>query len=343
MSIASLKRYMVTGTALLALGIGVPAFGQSPEVKAGARAAANQGLEAFKAGDYEGAIERFGRANELIRAPTHTLYLARSHAKLGRLVQARELYLEIDRENLAEDSPDAFLVAQAEARQELESLEARLPRVTVQVSGPGADDAEVMMDDKPLPAALIGIEHPVDPGKHRFRASSGETKARPVSITIQEGEKKTISLELRELATTEPLPDEPPPPKPKEQPSDDGGSVHPLTVAGYTALGVGVVGLAAGGYFSVQKGDRESEADSLFSTCNPRVCTDDERRRIDHIDEDASAAGRNALIGFIVGGVGIVGGVTMLVLAPSSDESGEVATTVQPWVGIGSAGVSGRF
>ena len=178
------------------------AMGQSAEVKSNARAAANQGLEAFKAGDYETAIDRFERANELIRAPTHTLFLARAHEKRGDLVLARELYLELDREQLASDAPPAFVQAQADARTELEALEIRVPRITVKVTGPGSEQAEVLMDDKPMPSALVGIERPVDPGKHRFRASAGENKARPITLTLEEGQRKTITLELKVLATT---------------------------------------------------------------------------------------------------------------------------------------------
>jgi hypothetical protein len=344
MLIASLKRYIVTGTLpLLALTIAPFASGQSAEVKAGARSAANEGLKAFEAGNYELAIDRFERANELIRAPTHALFLARAHAKLGHLVLARELYIELDRERLADDAPPPFVQAQQDARAELEALEPRVPRITVEVVGPGDEGAEVTMDDKPVPSALIGLERPVDPGKHKFRASSGEAKARPVTINVKEGDRKTVSLELRTLATTE-LPDDPVEPDPDTNSVDDESGMSGMTIAGISALGIGVVGLGMGGYFTSEKSDFEGEADDLFSACNPRVCTDGERSRIDDIDADATSASNMAMAGFIVGGLGVVSGVTLLLLAPSGDEPAtESVATMHPWIGLGSAGVSGTF
>lgn len=343
MLIAPLKRYIVTGMLpLMALTIAPLAAGQSAEVKAGARSAANEGLKAFEAGNYELAIDRFQRANELIRAPTHALFLARAHAKLGHLVLARELYLELDRERLADDAPPPFVQAQQDGRAELEALEPRVPRITVEVVGPGDQDAEVIMDDKPVPSALIGLERPVDPGKHKFRASSGEAKARPVTITVKEGDRKTVSLELRTLATTEPLDDEPVKPDPDTTPVDDESGMSGMTIAGISAIGIGVVGIGLGGYFTTEKSDFEGEADDLFSACNPRVCTDGERSRIDDIDADATSASNMATAGFIVGGLGVVGGVTLLLLAPSEPTTESVAT-MHPWIGIGSAGVSGTF
>ncbi|MFW5739056.1 MAG: tetratricopeptide repeat protein [Myxococcota bacterium] len=351
MLIGSLKRYILAGTIpLLALSFAPPATGQSAEVKAGARAAANQGLEAFKAGDYEQAIDRFERANQLIRAPTHTLFLARAHEKLGHLVLARELYLELDRETLPNDAPPAFVQAQQDARAELEALEPRVPRITVDVTGGGDETVEVTVNDKPMPVALVGLERPIDPGEHRFRASSDGSKARPVTVSIEEGERKTVTLELRTLATTEPLFDDPPPP-PAEQPTEDAG-VSGTTVAGITALGVGAIGLGLGAYFIKQESDFESDADTLFKACNPRVCTQSERQRIAAMDEDAATSRNMSTASFIVGGVGVASGIVLLMLAPSGEddaglsESGEHAgpsPRVQPWVGLGSAGVMGQF
>jgi hypothetical protein len=44
--------------------------------------------------------------------------------------------------------------------------------------------------------------------------------------------------------------------------------------------------------------------------------------------------------GFVVGGVGVAGGLTLLLTAPKRPET---EAHVSPWLGLGSAGVSGRF
>jgi hypothetical protein len=339
MQIVSMKRSILTGTLVLSvLGIAPLGRAQTPDDdRAAARTAANEGLQAFEAGDYARAIEQFERANEIIRAPTHTLYLARAHAVQGRLLKARELYAEIDRQHLDANAPPPFVQAQQDARMELKAVEARIPRVTVEIMGPGDESAQITMNDEPVPAEMVGIARRLDPGTYLFRASSDKSRARSVKVVIAEGERKTVNLELEADAPA-------PPPVPAAQGSADTGSASTLPIIGYGAIGVGVIGLGLGVYFNKQKGDREQEADSLFNTCNPRVCTLEERTRIDGIDDDADANGRNSLISFAAGAVAIAGGVTLLLVAPSGDDSkGTSSSTLRPWVGFGSAGLSGSF
>ncbi len=336
MKIVSVKRYILIGMApLLGCVLASTASGQTPEEREGARTAANEGREAFEAGDYEQAIARFERANELIRAPTHTLYLARSHEKLGLLVLARELYREIEREQLAPDAPPPFLQAQQDARDELAALEKRIPRITVEVHGPGEEGAKVTMNDDVVPLELVGIARPVDPGTYRFRATSRDGNARPVSVTLKEGENKTVTLELRSL-------NEPADPEPAVPVTPETSGMHGMTIGGIASLGAGAIALGLGAYFSKQKGDRKSDADTLFNACNPRVCTNEERIRIDDMDGEAASNGNKATAGFIAGGVLVAGGVTLLLLAPSSQDTSS-ASSLRPWVGIGSAGLSGTF
>lgn len=340
MQIVSMKRSILTGTLVLSvLGIAPLGQAQTPDDdRAAARTAANEGLQAFEAGDYARAIEQFERANEIIRAPTHTLYLARAHAAQGRLLKARELYAEIDRQQLDANAPPPFVQAQQDARMELKAVEARIPRVTVEIMGPGDESAQITMNDEAVPAEMVGIARRVDPGTYLFRASSDKSRARSVKLVIAEGERKTVNLELEADAPSAPDP------VPVGQGSADTGSASALPIIGYGAIGVGVIGLGLGVYFNKQKGDREEEADSLFNTCNPRVCTQEERTRIDGIDDDANANGRNSLISFAAGAVAIAGGVTLLLVAPSQDVSKDTSSsTLRPWVGIGSAGLSGSF
>ncbi len=339
MQIVSMKRSILTGTLVLSV-LGVAPFGraQTPDDdRAAARTAANEGLQAFEAGDYARAIEQFERANQIIRAPTHTLYLARAHAVQGRLLKARELYTEIDRQQLDASAPPPFVQAQQDARMELKAVDARIPRVTVEIMGPGDESAQITMNDEPVPPEMVGIARRVDPGTYLFRATSDKSRARSVKLVIAEGERKTVNLELEAEAPP------PPEPVPTNQASVDTGSSSIIPVLGYSAIGVGVIGLGLGFYFNKQKGDREAEADSLFNTCNPRVCTQEERTRIDGIDDDAHANGRNAVISFAAGAVAVAGGVTLLLLAPSGNDANDTSSALRPWVGIGSAGLSGSF
>ena len=59
------------------------AHAQTDLERATARDAANSGRAAFDAGQYERAIDSFSRAESLVHAPPHLLFLARAQAKLA--------------------------------------------------------------------------------------------------------------------------------------------------------------------------------------------------------------------------------------------------------------------
>ncbi|MEO6603218.1 MAG: hypothetical protein ABIQ16_25260, partial [Polyangiaceae bacterium] len=160
--------FLVPGALLLTASL---AHAQTDLERATARDAANNGRGAFDAGQYEKSIDSFTRAESLVHAPPHLLFLARAQAKLGRLVAAHETYLKITRETLKPNAPRAFRDAQAAAELELPALDARLPYVTVTLQGAPSDGVTVQMDSTSLPAAMIGIPLPADPGQHTFKAS----------------------------------------------------------------------------------------------------------------------------------------------------------------------------
>jgi tetratricopeptide (TPR) repeat protein len=174
------------------------AFAQTDLERATARDAANNGRAAFDAGKYEKAIDYLSRAEQLVHSPTHLLFIARAQTKLGRLVAAHETYLKISRETLAANAPKAFVSAQAAAEQEQDALDDRLPSVTVTLQGATtAPDVTVQMDGTALPAAMIGIPLPTDPGEHVFKASGPTIISDPVTVRLAEAAKQTVTLTLR--------------------------------------------------------------------------------------------------------------------------------------------------
>src|SRR6185436_19113937 len=123
------------------LGFARYAQAQSDQERAGARAAATEGLSAMSQQRWADAVDLFQRAESLVHAPTHLLYLARAYVKLGKLVQGREAYIKTTKENLAPTAPQPFRDAQVEAGRELAALEPRLAYITVKVQGEGKNVA----------------------------------------------------------------------------------------------------------------------------------------------------------------------------------------------------------
>jgi hypothetical protein len=106
------------------------------------------------------------------------------------------------------------------------------------------------------------------------------------------------------------------------------------TVA-YVAFGVGgasvIVGGVAGALAIVKHGQ-------LSDACPiPTECKSDQRANLDSYHR----LGTIADVGFIVGGVALAAGVVLLVTQPK--DSSATATKVTPYLGLGSAGVTGVF
>src|SRR5512140_1044859 len=129
---------------VLALGLAigthaVPGFCQANEERVGARAAAAEGAKAFNEKRWDDAIDFFKRAESLVHAPPHLLYMARAQAQVGQLVEARENFLSVMHEELKPDAPQVFRTAKDTAAEELKNVEARLPYVTVTLKGAPAN------------------------------------------------------------------------------------------------------------------------------------------------------------------------------------------------------------
>lgn len=334
------------------------AFAQTPEERAGARAAAEQGVKAFQEGRYADAADLMSRAEKIVHAPTHLLYRAQAEEKLGHLVTAHELYLKIVREPLGRDAPAAFVSAQAEAKQRADAVRSRLSQVTLVIEGsPAGASVKVTADGAPVPAALLGVPYPIDPGQHQFEATTDGLVSGTVKATLREGTTEKVVLKLRspgeaaapvaaavpppgsQPATgTTPVPTEPGQAPPSAAPSR---AMHPLKLGGYIGLGVGVLGVGAGTFFAIRSAGYRSDADDLCSGPGGK-CPTTSKSQVDDLDSKANSSGTLAVVSLAAGGVALAAGVTMLVLAPSSAQPSKSAF-VRPYVGTNGAGVWGKF
>jgi len=328
------------------------AFAQTDLERATARDAANSGRASFEAGQYEKAIDQFTRAEQLVHAPPHLLYLARAQAKLGKLVAAHETYLKITRETLKPNAPKAFSDAQGFAEQELAAVDARLPYVTVTLQGAPADGVSIDMDGTLLPSAMIGIPLPTDPGQHVFKAT-GSAASEPVTVRIAEAAKQSVVLKAHPVAaapavtpvapvaagtagTSEPLPDE-------GSPGTSG-----LRIASYVSFGVGAIGLGLGTVFLLKAKSTDDEAGKLFDHCtdiDPAGNCGATRDQYESKNSDANSQRSIGVTSMIAGGVGVAAGVTFLILdvSKSSQSARQTGPHVTPVFGFNSVGLVGAF
>ena len=162
----ALATLVLTGPALAAAP--APASVPTAADREAARSLAKRGFELFQDNDYAHAIESFEKAESKIHAPPHWLYIARSQAKLGKLLAAKETYGKILAEKLAEGSPPPFREAQVSARSELAEVEVLIPSIELTLTGAGAPHASVQIDGKPFPASALGHGYPADPGLRKL-------------------------------------------------------------------------------------------------------------------------------------------------------------------------------
>lgn len=354
---------LLAGVILLSSPLGA-AHAQTDEEKAAARSLAKEGAEAFAAGKHAEALDLMSRAEAIVHAPPHVLYIARAQAALGKLVAARENYLKVMREELTATSPKAFKDAQAQAKTEVAAIEPRIASLKIVLEGAGGAKVTVKVDGQPVSPALIGVNRPTDPGKHVVTAYPMGKSPVEQSVELADGEKKEIKLSLSGPSapstaippTAADDPDagsqNPPPPPPEKKAS--GGGLNTLMIAGIAGLGVGLGGAVVGGIFTAKWSSLSGQADDQYAKwgCNlkPVVgpeCTYARQQEINTTDKNASTAGTIGVIGLAAGGVLLAGGATVLVLGINKSKKDAAAAPkaawITPWVSPSGFGVTGAF
>jgi hypothetical protein len=330
------------------------AFADAGRDKAAARSAAEAGADAFEQGQFERALELFSRAEQLVHAPPHLLFMARSQEKLGRLVDAHESYLKILNEPLPANAPPAFKSARTHAEAEVGAIEARIAYVTVNVrGGDDAKQAVLSMDRTDLPPAAAGIPIPTDPGSHVFSAHTARSRSDEVTVNVRDGTKETVELTLFADPNAPPLAASTAPVAaaagdPAPQPNADTSSSPAQRVFGFVALGVGAAGVGVGTYFVVSALNAHDKGDTAYTTFGCPACTPEQQHVVEAHDDDAKKARNWAIGSYAVGTAGIVTGLVLLLTdhpsaaAPAAQGRGPLRN-VRVGAGFRSVVVSGQF
>lgn len=290
----------------------VRAFDDS--VKAAVRELSSEGKQDYDAGRYEQAADKFGRAYATIQVPTLALWTARCLSNLGRFVSASELYrqaTQLERNELWMGTTQQD--AQVEAQQELDELLPRIARLRVVVSGAPSDAVLATVDGTRLPNALFGVGRPSDPGRRLIRAEfRGEVIQ--ATVELEEGQSQQIKLKFSGKSQNAPA---------KSRGSRETGASNSETHAsgssgytqrtlGYVGLALGATGTLVGAVTGLVVAKRYSD---LESSCPNDVC---DPNRIEPSRMNSYNTLRSvSLLGFVVGGVGLLSGATLLLTSPS--------------------------
>jgi hypothetical protein len=323
---------------------------------AAARTFAVDGLRLADAGKCGEAIDKLARAEKLHHAPIVLSRLGECQVTQGKIVDGTENLRKVLREPLPSNPPPALIKARERAQTVLDSAKPKIAMLTISVKGAKESNATVTVDGQAMQTVLLDSERPTDPGEHVVEATAPGFLKASSRVTVGAGDKQAVTLELQ--ADPNAVAPSPPPAStstlaPSHGTSGRAGESVSLTPgppsrsAAYVAWAVGASALVVGGGFGVialkDKGD-------LADKCKPADnCPPSAQSTIDN----GKLAGNVATIGFIVGGVGIaLGTVFYFTASPRATSTGlassqHSAAAPKPelgaWVGVGQAGLAGRF
>lgn len=319
------------------------------QTRAAARLIGEEGLTFFDQGRYVDALDRFDRADGLVRAPTLGLMAARSLERLGRLVEASQRYTDVSEMKLDTGASEAFKQAQVAAAQERDTLKPRIPTVSVTVEGPGAAQvASVLLDGRGVSPAILGPGRPIsatvpaDPGDHRFEAKLNDSEAFE-RVTLAERDTARVVLRLNGspnkalLRNGAPAKTDPGASAKADSSSPPSSSRGTQKTAAFVSLGIGGAGFAmgviAGSAAAAKRGD--------FDACTTEyVCP----RALSSDVDTYNTLRPVSTVGFIIGGVGVATGAILLVTLPRGGSRASTGSLeVTPWLGLGGGGVRGTF
>lgn len=298
-----------------------------------ARDWANKAKERFQGGDYAGAIEAIHEAEKHFRAPPFTRLAAQAHERLGKLVEARQLYQSLADVELGADAPPAWVTAREEGKKELLALVTRIPALRITVLGADVASLKVTLDGNALGLAQLGQLLPRNPGAHTVVVESAGRKRETREAQLKEGVTEQLVIELTASIAAPTVTVSPaitasvsvtPPPGPRSM-------VGPAIAFGVGGAGL-VLGAIAGGLAVVKTGE-------LRDLCgSDLVCPAATRGKADI--EGANAMAHVSTAGFVLAGVGAAVGVVLLLLPGGERAELPHASVV---VGPGFAGVKGTF
>ena len=331
-----LARWLVLGSLLLIAT--TASAGEADDAnRAAARALGNEGVAAYDAGDYATAVDKLGRAYRAFEVPTLGLWLARSLARVGRLVEASERYQEVMRLEVTEGVAATQQEAQAQAEAELAALQPRIPTLTVRIEGEVDDEVEATIDGVRIPMALLGVPRQVNPGERTVVAKRGRFEVTE-EVTLSEGEQRSVVLrfeaaaqpETRGAATSSTR---------TGAPSDHASTHATQRRVGWVVLGVGAAGLLTSGVTGAMAMAKRS---AISDNCDGNECGE---AVFDDVDRYNTLRGIST-VGFVIGSVGVAtGGVLLLTIPKEHPPAADARRPVEAaaWIGPTSLGVVGRF
>lgn len=290
-----------------------------PSDPAAAREQLKIGYQLAQDGKCEEALPHLTESLRLDPRAITLINLADCEEKTGKLADAMVHWADARSRAAAE----GLRPIQEEAASRAAALEPKIPRLTITLASTVPPDATVERDGVTLGRASLGVPLPFDLGPHKITLRARGHADTMKDVTLSEGEKQTLELDVGP-AVAEPPPPPPAPPTSTPPPADEKKSGHmsPLVPIGF---GVGLAGIAVGTITGVMALGKGSDADT--------DCPDGHCKSKDALDSvnTGKTLGTVSTIAFIAGGVGVgVGVVGLLIGGKKTEPSAKLDLGVGP-------------
>jgi hypothetical protein len=270
------------------------------------------------------------------------LHLADCHEKIGKTASAYAGYKEAAeiaaRRNATGGNERREQVARARAA----ALEPRVSNVVLRIAREDIAGLEVRRDGEPLARGAWGSAIPVDPGKYTFIARAPGKKPWTQTIEVPaDGAKVELAIPpLADDAAPSPTADLSHATSLDRATStaDPSASGATQRTAGYLLAGAGVVAAGVGVAFGLRGRSQIEERDDIL--CPANVCTAEQGQRIERLQADASTSATVFNVAFPMGAAALLGGVALVLTAPSRPIRSAALLHVVPWAGMNWAGAS---
>ncbi|UQA61026.1 tetratricopeptide repeat protein [Polyangium aurulentum] len=207
-----IPRFFLSAALVATLAVSAPAVASDP---AAAEALFQAGKGLMDKKNYAEACPKFEASYKLDPAIGTLLNLADCHERQGLLARAWVDWGEArDKAKREGDKPRADLASRRQT-----SLEPRVPKITVNVTGP-VEGFDVYRDNTKLDPAMLGVALPVDPGPHTITIRRGADVLKESRVESKERAKDEVTLDATDL----------PPPPPGQ--TAQSGAIAPVKTGG---------------------------------------------------------------------------------------------------------------
>jgi hypothetical protein len=278
----------------------------------------NEGLGLMEAGDLAKACPKLEESQQVEAAVGTLLYLGECYDRQGRAADALATF-----HAAAEAARQAGQIERARiASERAKAVEARSPKLEISVPDASwSSGLRIEYDGVVERLPERGVTVPVEPGAHLVRVTAPGKIAWSTTVVVAPGQTTSV-VRIPPLADEAPA--APGPLTVAASPAADATNLsRAWQVGGSVAGGLGLVGIVVGAVLGAKAKGHEAESEQYCDPPDYALCTGDGVDLIDRAHREALVSD----VAFIVGGIALAAGLTLVIAAPTMEGEPQAEST----------------